>query len=98
MPAREHPVKVATPAVALSVLFVQLSVPDDGVSEIEALEPVTTLPLASSTMTTGWVLKATPLVELLGDVVICNWVAVPGLIVKFVEVPVVRLVLVAERL
>ena len=66
-------------------------------SEIDALEPVTTLPLASSTLTTGWALKATPLVESPGDVVNTSWVAVPALMVKLVEVPEVRPVLAAER-
>ena len=97
MPVREHPAKVATPLEALSGLVVQVSVPDEGVREIEALEEVTTLPLASSTLTTGWAVKATPLVELPGEVVNTSWVAVPGLMVKLVEAPVVRPVLAAER-
>ena len=98
MPVREHPAKVATPAVALRGLVVQASVPDEGVRIIEADEEVTTLPLASSTLTTGWAVKATPLVELPGDVVNTSWVAEPALMVKLVEVPEVRPVLVAERL
>ncbi len=57
--------------------MVQLSVPDEAVSVIEADEPVTTLPPESSTWTTGWALKATPLVELPGDVVNTSWVAAP---------------------
>ena len=97
MPVRAHPAKLATPLEALSGLVVQVSVPDEGVREIEALEEVTTLPLASSTLTTGWAVKATPLVELPGDVVNTSWVAVPGLMVKLVEAPVVRPVLAAER-
>ena len=92
-----HPAKVATPDEALRGLVVQASVPDEGVSEMKADEPVTTLPLASSTLTTGWALKATPLVELPGDVVNTSWVAVPGLMVKLPEVPAVRPVLAAER-
>ena len=48
---------------------VQLNAPDEGVSEMEALEVVTTLPPESSTLTTGWAVKATPLVELPGEVV-----------------------------
>ena len=63
-----HPAKVATPLEALSGLVVQASVPDEGVSDIEAAEEVTTLPPESSTLTTGWALKATPLVELPGEV------------------------------
>ena len=77
MPVRAHPAKVATPLEALSGLVVQVSVPDEGVREIEALEEVTTLPPESSTLTTGWALKATPLVELPGDVVKSSWAAAP---------------------
>ena len=84
------------PEDALSGLVVELSVPDEGVSEISA-EEVTTLPLASSTLTTGWALKATPLVELPGDVVNTSWVAEPALMANVAEVPVVRPVLAAER-
>jgi hypothetical protein len=76
---------------------VQANAPDEGLSDMEADEPVTTLPLASSTLTTGWALKARPLVELPGDVVNTSWVAVPGLMVKFPEVPEVRPVLAAVR-
>ena len=97
MPVMAHPAKVATPDEALRGLVVQASVPDEGVSEINAVEPVTTLPLASSTLTTGWVLKATPLVELPGDVANTSWVAEPGLMAKFPEVPAVSPVLAAER-
>ena len=78
--------------------MVQASEPDEGMSEMEADEEVTTLPLASSTLTTGWALKATPLVELPGDVVNTSWVAVPALMVKLRDVPEVRPVLLAERL
>ena len=48
-------------------------------------------------MTTGWVLKATPLVELPGDVVKTSWVAAPTVRVKLVEVAEVRPVLAAVR-
>ena len=77
MPAKEHPAKVATPLEALSGLVVQLNVPDEAVSTMEADEPVTTLPPESSTWTTGWAAKATPLVELPGDVVNASLVAAP---------------------
>ena len=77
MPASEHPAKLATPDEALRGLVVQVSAPDEGVSEMEADEEVTTLPPESSTSTTGWALKATPLVELPGDVVNTSWVAAP---------------------
>src|ERR1700722_5975760 len=77
VPAREHPAKGATPPEALSVLLVQVSAPDEGVRVMEADELVTRLPPESSTWTTGWVLKATPLVELPGDVVKFSWMADP---------------------
>ena len=69
MPTRLHPAKVATPLDAFLGLVVQLSVPDEGVNVIEADEDVTTLPPESSTLTTGWLVKFTPLVELPGEVV-----------------------------
>ena len=97
MAAREHPAKVATPLEALSGLVVQLSAPDEGARRMGADEEVTTLPLESSTLTTGWALNATPLVELPGDVVKTSWVADPGLMVMFPEVPEVRPALAAER-
>ena len=86
MPAKEHPAKVATPLEALSGLVVQLNVPDEAVSTMEADEPVTTLPPESSTWTTGWAAKATPLVELPGDVVNASWVAAPVESEKVLEV------------
>ena len=64
------------PEDALSGLVVQLSVPDEGVRVMEADEVTTLLP-ESSTLTTGWALKATPLVELPGDVVNTSLVAEP---------------------
>ena len=66
MPVILHPAKFATPLEALSGLVVQLNAPDEAASEMEALEEVTTLPPESSTLTTGWVARATPLVELPG--------------------------------
>ena len=99
MPAREHPAKFATPLEALSGLVVQLSAPDEGVSEMEALEEATTLPPESSTLTTGWALKATPLVELPGEVVNTSWVADPVASEKVgLEVAPLRPVLLALRL
>ena len=66
MPASEHPGEGGHAAdEALSGLVVQLQrARDEGVSMMEADEPLTTLPPESSTWTTGWALKATPLVEL----------------------------------
>ena len=43
---------------------------------------MTTLPPESSTLTTGWALKATPLVELPGEVVNTSLVAAPTASVK----------------
>ena len=77
MPVIAHPAKLATPLDALSGLVVQLNEPDEGVSEMEADEVVTTLPPESSTWSAGWALKATPFVELPGDVVNTSWVAAP---------------------
>ena len=96
MPVRAQPAKVATPPEALSGLVVQPSAPDEGLSKMDADEPVTTLPPESSTVTTGWALKATPLVELPGDVVKTSWVADPTLMVMFPVVAVVSPVAVAE--
>jgi hypothetical protein len=67
-------------------LVVQLNAPDEAASEMEADEEATTLPPESSTWTTGWVLKATPLVELPGDAVNTNWVAAPVASEKVLEV------------
>ena len=78
MPVMAQPAKVATPLdVRWSGLVVQARLPDEAVSEIDADELVTTLPPESSTLTTGWALKAMPLVELPGDVVNTSWVAEP---------------------
>ena len=92
-----HPAKVATPDAALTGLVVQVRVPDDEVSVIEADELVTTLPPESSTLTTGWALKATPLAVLAGVVLNTSWVAAPALMVKLPEVPEVNPVADAER-
>ena len=99
MPVSAQPAKVATPLDALSGLVVQPGCPTSGVSEIDADELVTTLPPESSTLTTGWVLKATPLVELPGEVVNTSWVAEPVASEKVgLEVALVSPVLVALKL
>ena len=72
MPVISHPAKVATPdeAVTGSVAHPpSVPAPEARDRATEALEVVTTLPPESSTSTTGWALKATPFVELPGDVV-----------------------------
>jgi hypothetical protein len=99
VPVISHPAKVATPLEAVTGFVAQFNVPVPEARDrvTEADEEVTTLPPESSTWTTGWALKVTPLVELPGDVVNTNWVAEPGLMVKLPEVPEVRPVLLAER-
>ena len=66
-----QPAKVATPAVVVTGLVVQASVPEP-VATAGSSGPrpsVTTLLPESSILTTGWALKATPLVVVPGDVV-----------------------------
>ena len=95
-----QPAKVATPDVVVNGLVVhppRVPAPEARPRLIDALGEVTTLPPESSTLITGWALKATPLVELPGDVVKTNWVADPTLMVKLPEVPEVNPVLAAER-
>jgi hypothetical protein len=95
VPVIWQPAKVATPEVALSGLVVQESVPEDEVRVMEAEEPVTTLPPESSTLTTGWVAKAAPLVADGGEAVKTSWVAAPKPSVKVLEVADVSPVLAA---
>ena len=53
------------------------------------LSVVMTLPKLSSSLTTGWVAKATPAVAVLdGCWVMTNWLAAAGLIVKLLLAPV----------
>ena len=81
--------------------MVQFSVPVPEAMDraTEADEEVTTLPPESSTWTTGWALKATPLVELPGEVVKTSWVADPTASEKVgLEVAPVSPVLLALRL
>ena len=100
MPVMAHPAKLATPLDALSGLVVQFSVPVPVAMdrETEALEPVTTLPFASSTLTTGWALNVTPLAVVPGDVVKFSWVADPTASEKVFDVALVNPVEVAVRL
>ena len=55
-----------------------------------ALDVVTTFELVSSTLTTGWVAKLTPLAPPTGWVVKTSLVAAPATIDKFDEDPVVN--------
>ena len=94
-PVSEHPAKVATPEAAVTGLAAQARVPADVARVTEALESVTVLPLASRTVTTGWVVKATPLTAPAGWVVTANLAAAPGANVSEFVVALVRLPLVA---
>ena len=89
-PVRARPEKVATPLEKVPEVppaameppaplwIVALAVPE--------LTEVTTLPLESSTLTTGWVARAAPLAAVvLGSVVMTSWVALPKAIVKLLE-------------
>ena len=80
-----HPVKVAIPVTAFVGLAAQASAAPAGVvmvNVIDAVLVVTVLPLASWTVTTGWVPKAMPPVELEGLVVNASLVADPAVMVK----------------
>ena len=74
-----QPENAATPDVAARGSCVQASepVPVEIVSVTDALLEGTTLPAASSTETTGWVLSSTPPVEFVGCVVMMSFVALP---------------------
>ena len=65
--------------------------PAEAARVIEAFELVTVLPLASWTVTTGWVVKATPLTAPEGWVVTPNLAAAPGAKVSELVVALVRL-------
>src|SRR5450755_2160263 len=89
-----HPAKEATPEIAASGLVVHDNVaPAPGwvamARVIGALELVTVLPPLSSTVTTGWVVQATPLAPPLGWVVTASWVAAPTVMVKALVVALV---------
>ena len=92
-----HPVKVTTPEVAFTELSAQVKVPDPVATArvTWAFESVTVLPLASRTVTTGWVVKATPLTAPAGWVVTASLAAAPGANVSESVVALVRLPLVA---
>ena len=95
VPVMAQPAKVATPAVAVTGLVVQLSVPEPVATAkvIGADAVVTTALLEFSILTTGCELKATPLLVVPGVVVKTSF-NVP-LIVMLPEVAEVRPVLVA---
>ena len=80
VPVIVQPAKVATPEAAFTGLSVQASVPSpDATAKVTGtFESETVLPLASRTVTTGWVEKAAPLTAPLGWVVVASLVAAPG--------------------
>ncbi len=84
----EQPEKVATPELAAWALAVQVTlaplvpVPLVMVSVTLLASLVTVLPLLSCTVTTGWLVKEMPPVELLGWVLNTSFVAVPAVIEK----------------
>lgn len=76
-----QPVNVAIPAPAAFGFAVQVSVAPAGVVRANVTllaSDVTVLPLASCTVTTGWVPNAVPPVEPPGCVVKANLLAGPG--------------------
>jgi hypothetical protein len=95
-----QPEKVATPEEAVLGFVVQVRVAAAGVVMLrvtEALLEVTVLPTASWTVTTGWVPKAVPPVELDGLVVKTSFAADPALMVRFVLTALVSEVAVAVK-
>ena len=80
-----QPAKAATPATALKGFVGQARVAPAAVvmvKVIDAVLVVTVLPLASWTVTVGWVVKAMPPVELEGLVVKASLVAGPAVMVR----------------
>ena len=94
-----HPVNVATPEVAVTELSAQARLPSpEATARVTgSFESVTVLPLASSMVTTGWVVKAVPLTAPAGWVVTDRWVAAPGAKVSVSVVVLVRSVADAVR-
>ena len=83
-------VSVATPATAVTGLVVQVSVPDPGFVPIARVTlevfPVTVLPNASCTVTTGWVDHAAPPVPPVVCVVKASFAATPAVTLNVDEV------------
>jgi hypothetical protein len=75
----KQPAKLTTPEFSVPEQFDSPDVPPEVMASLTVDESVvTTLPPASSTVTTGWILKAVPAaVGLLGDVVKASCVAAP---------------------
>jgi hypothetical protein len=66
------PLKVATPATAFTVTVPTVVAPVFTDIVTSAVLPVTVLPTASRTVTTGWVVKAAPVVAPAAEVVSAN--------------------------
>ena len=82
-----HAANVSTPATAAFGLAVQVSTPVPGgfvpiASVTLAVDPVTVLPPASCTVTTGWVVHAVPPVPPPGWVVKASLAAAPTVMLK----------------
>ena len=95
-----QPAKVATPETALVGFVVQVRTAPAGVVMLrvtDAVLEVTVFPPASWTVTTGWVGKGMPPVELEGLVVKATLVAGPEEIVKLALAALVSPVAVAVR-
>ena len=75
---RARPENVATPELATAVLFDTDTPPEVMVAVTVEPSPVTTLPPESSTLTTGWVASAAPLLSVVEPgVVMTSWVGAP---------------------
>ena len=90
MPTILQLAKLATPALADTVLLAQLRVaPVPGWAAMPtvtcAFDVVTVLPLESSMVTTGWLAKATPSTPPLGALPNSTLAAVPAVMVTFEE-------------
>ena len=93
VPVILQPAKVATPAVAVTVVTVQESEPAPGPLDFanvtEPVSLVTVLPYESCTVTTGWVARAVPMATPpTGWVVNTSLFAAPAVITTLLEAPV----------
>ena len=78
IPVTVQLLKVAIPLTAARGLVAQTSVPAEAVKVIEATDVVAVLPLASWTVTTGWVVKEAALAAAAGCAVKANLAAAPA--------------------
>ena len=94
MPVILQPAKVATPALAVTVLLVHVSAAPMAGWELMpnvicAFEVVTVLPPMSSIVTTGWLARVTPLAPLAGCAVKTSWAGAPKVMANGVLVPLI---------